>query len=77
MLNSLTLRESAQQIGINLKAEFRMTSLFFSTVTSNINILSGIVEVNEMFFHELFKRNHYIPHSKDRKCCGVRDKKKK
>ncbi|MGP1923485.1 MAG: hypothetical protein ACTS73_00495 [Arsenophonus sp. NEOnobi-MAG3] len=51
MLNSFTLRESAKQIGIDLKTAFRywVTASLLHSATANINALSGILEVDEIF----------------------------
>ncbi|MGP1924039.1 MAG: hypothetical protein ACTS73_03730 [Arsenophonus sp. NEOnobi-MAG3] len=64
-LNSLTLRESAKQTGIDLKIAFIWRYCFLaSSSIANINVLSGILEVNEIYFSESFKWNRYIPHRK-------------
>ncbi len=44
-----------------------ITTSLFHREDSNINVLlSGILEVDEMFFHESFKYNDYITHRKAR-----------
>ncbi|MGP1924890.1 MAG: hypothetical protein ACTS73_08640 [Arsenophonus sp. NEOnobi-MAG3] len=57
-----------KQTDIDLKTAFRWDHCFFASATRvNINTLSGIVEVNEMFFPESFKWKRYIPYRKARK----------
>lgn len=77
MIDSLTLRESAKRTGIDLKTAFRWRHRFLAAAsTSNINILSGIVEVDETFFPESFKGKRHIPNRKAKKRGGEGDKRK-
>ncbi|MGP1923982.1 MAG: hypothetical protein ACTS73_03410 [Arsenophonus sp. NEOnobi-MAG3] len=51
MLNRLTLRELTKQTGIDLKTAFIWRQCFLSSAeTANINALSGIIEVDKIFF---------------------------
>ncbi|MGP1924696.1 MAG: hypothetical protein ACTS73_07540 [Arsenophonus sp. NEOnobi-MAG3] len=60
-MNSFTLQESAKQIGINLKTVFRWRHCFLVlSVTANINVLSGILEVDETFFQKSFRGKRYF-----------------
>ncbi len=47
-----------------------------SAARVNINPLSGIIEVDKIFFFKSFKSKSYILHRKDRKCARVGDKRK-
>ncbi len=79
MLNSLTLRKSAKEIGINLKVAFRMESLFsFSTVIANINTLSSILlKSTKYFLLNPLKKIIISPIRKVKIQGGERDKNKK
>ncbi|MGP1958788.1 MAG: hypothetical protein ACTS7E_02080 [Arsenophonus sp. NC-CH8-MAG3] len=51
MLNNLTLRESAKETGIDLKTVFKWRHSFLASVAIvNLSALSGIVEVDKIFF---------------------------
>lgn len=78
MRDSLTLRVSADRVGIDLKTAFRWRHRFLqASARDNANALSGIIEVDETFFLESCKGKRKITHRKPRKRGGQGSRKKK
>lgn len=78
MRDSLTLRASAERVGIDLKTAFRWRHRFLSaTAKANANALSGIIEVDETFFAESCKGQRNLTHRSPRKRGGEANKTKK
>lgn len=78
MRDSLTLRASADRVGIDLKTAFRWRHRFLQTsARDNANTLSGIIEVDETVFLESCKGKRNLTHRKPRKRGGQGNMKKK
>lgn len=78
MLDSLTLRKSAERLNIDLKTSFRWRHRFLEMASqANANPLKGIVEVDETFFVESCKGKRKITHRSPRRRGGQGNKKLK
>ncbi len=60
MSKGLTLRKTAQEVGISLKASFFMRHKLLSALSKELGVdtLSGTIEMDETYFAESFKGNH-------------------
>lgn len=78
MLDSLTLRQTAERLNIDLKTAFRWRHRFLRLASqANANPLTGIVEVDETFFVESNKGKRKITHRSPRKRGGQGNKNRK
>jgi transposase-like protein len=77
MFDSLTLRQLAARLNIDLKTAFRWRHRFLQSASAlNANPLAGIVEVDETFFIESHKGQRNIEHRAPRERGGQGNKNK-
>lgn len=75
---SMTVRQAAKRLGVNKTTAFRWRHRFLkASATTQMTEVSGIVEVDEMFFAESFKGKKTIEHREPRKRGQQADKRKK
>ncbi|MGP1924088.1 MAG: hypothetical protein ACTS73_04010 [Arsenophonus sp. NEOnobi-MAG3] len=59
-MNSFTLQESEKRTGIDLKTAVKLRYyLLSSAAITQLNALSGVVEVNEIFFYDFLNFAKY------------------